>query len=575
MNNSTYEELMLEVEGLKKQLSDKKMLEKELAKARILMQAAFDQSPVPLVVVTSPDFTFKIINKAMEEFVKVNAVDYINKTPFEIPITWKDTNPDGTVTNPLEAPLPMAMQGNTTKNKESFITRHDGSIVWCLASSAPIYDDDGILIGAIYAATDITERKKNEQIIHENEIKLKEQNEEYEAINEELRETNELLQMAKNKAEESDRLKTAFIQNMSHEIRTPMNAIMGFSDLLVDNFNNKPKIEKFTEIIKLRCDDLLSIINDILDISKIESGQLTTNLEICNLNSLISELLEFFTEHQKNSEMQKVQLFFPKNETNYFFKTDKVKLKQILINLIGNALKFTEIGSVTCGCKLENNKLIFHVSDTGVGIPKDKYEYIFERFSQLHPLPQKNLGGTGLGLSIVKGLTNLLGGEVWLESELGKGTTFYFSINYEKTDDVNVQNKTDRTTLINKNSNLAVLIVEDDYYNSEFLKETLSSNGFKIMQTEFGQNAIQIAINNPIDLILMDIRLPDITGYEASKAILQIKPNMKIIAQTAYAANDEREKALRNGCVDYISKPTKRDLLLLLIKKHLTFNPIH
>jgi hypothetical protein len=333
MNNSTHEELMLEIESLKKQLSEKKMLEKELAKARILMQAAFDQSPVPLVVVTSPDFTFKIINKAMEEFVKVNAVGYINKTPFEIPITWKDTNPDGTVTNPLEAPLPMAMQGNTTKNKESFITRHDGSIVWCLASSAPIYDDDGILIGAIYAATDITERKKNEQIIHENEIKLKEQNEEYEAINEELRETNELLQMAKNKAEESDRLKTAFIQNMSHEIRTPMNAIMGFSDLLVENFNNKPKIEKFTEIIKLRCNDLLSIINDILDISKIESGQLSTNLEICNLNSLISELLDFFTEHQKNTEKQKVQLFFTKNETNYFFKTDKVKLKQILINL--------------------------------------------------------------------------------------------------------------------------------------------------------------------------------------------------------------------------------------------------
>jgi CheY-like chemotaxis protein len=302
----------------------------------------------------------------------------------------------------------MAMQGNTTKNKESVITRHDGSIVWCLASSAPIYDDEGILIGAIYAAIDITERKKNEQIIHE------------------------------------------------------------------------------------------------------------------------------------------------------------------LINLIGNALKFTEIGSVTCGCKLENNKLIFHVSDTGVGIPKDKHEYIFERFSQLHPLPQKNLGGTGLGLSIVKGLTNLLGGKVWLESELGKGTTFYFSINYVKTDNGNVQNQTDKTTLINQNSNLTILIVEDDYYNSVFLKEILSPNGFKIMQTEFGQNAIQIAINNPIDLILMDIRLPDITGYEASKAILQFKPNIKIIAQTAYAANDEREKALQNGCVDYISKPTKRHLLLSLIKKHLT-----
>ncbi len=563
----TNEELLFEIKMLKEQLDNKKNLEKELAKTRILMQAAFDQSPVPLVVVSYPDFTFKIINKAMEDFVLANAADYLNKTPFQVPVTWKDTDINGNITDPHEAPLPLALKGITTKNKESYITRFDGSVVCSLASSAPIYDDEGQLIGAIYAATNITERIRNEKIIADNEKKLKEQNEEYEAINEELREANEQLKIAKNKAEESDRLKTAFLQNMSHEIRTPMNAIMGFSDLLVENFNNKNKLEKFSEIIKFRCDDLLSIINDILDISKIESGQLTINPEKFELIALFSELLEYFKDHKKNSAKQNIQLIFLNNEPNFFIKTDKVKLKQILINLIGNAIKFTETGTVKCGYNLKENELIFYISDTGVGIPQDKYEYIFERFSQLHQLSQKNLGGTGLGLSIVRALTNLLGGKVWLESEIGKGTTFYFSINYEKSNEDIFQIKTEKVTLINQNLN--VLIVEDDYYNSEFLKEILSFTGFKIMQTEFGLDAIQIVINNQIDIVLMDVRLPDISGYEAAKEILKHKPAILIIAQTAYAAQDERQKAISYGCVDYISKPLKQEQLFTILRKHL------
>jgi signal transduction histidine kinase len=568
----TYDELLLEIENLKKQLADKKDIEKELAKTRILMQAAFDQSPVPLTVVTYPDFTFRIINKATEDFLLADASHYLNKVPTEVDWTWKEFYPNGIpVASIQDLPLPMAMQGVTTRNQEMYIVRHDGSIVWELASASPIYDVEGQLIGGILAITDITERKKTEQIISANEKKLKEQNEEYEAINEELREANEQLQIAKNKAEESDRLKTAFIQNMSHEIRTPMNAIMGFSDLLVDNFNDKTKLEKFTKIISLRCEDLLSIINDILDISKIESGQLTIDAENCDVKSLFDELYTFFTEYQKRTGKDEVNLKFDhiNNETNFSFKTDKVKLKQILINLIGNAFKFTEKGSVTCGCIVENNRLVFHVSDTGIGIPADKHEYIFERFSQLHQLPQRNLGGTGLGLSIVRGLTGLLGGNVWLKSDPGKGTTFYFSIQYEKSKVGLVDNRVGKTSLLAENSNKTILIVEDDYYNSEYLKEIFSSFGFNILHTELGKEAIMIALNKPIDLILMDIRLPDITGYDAGKAILQSKPDVKIIAQTAYAAIDEREKAMQNGCVDYISKPTKRDFLVSLINKHL------
>jgi PAS domain S-box-containing protein len=574
LNKPAYHELLLEIEELKKQLADKKALEKELAKAKILMKAAFDQSPVPLVVITYPDFTFKIINKATENFLLVSAEDYLGKTPVEAPWKWQEFYPDNTpVTDVHNLPLPMAIKGITTKNKEMYIVRHDKSIVWELASAAPIYDNEGQLLGAIYAATDITERKKTEQTLLERERKLKEQNEEYEAINEELSEANEQLQIAKNKAEESDRLKTAFLQNMSHEIRTPMNAIMGFSDLLVENFNDKLKLEKFSEIIRNRCDDLLNIINDILDISKIESGLLSINYENCDLRCLFNELHAFFEEQQKRMDKQEISLTFePESNTNYTFKSDKVKVKQILINLISNAFKFTEKGSIKCGCRIEGEQLLFHVSDTGVGIPSDKHEFIFERFAQINQLPQKNTGGTGLGLSIVKGLVKLLGGKVWLESEPGKGTTFYFSIQYEKSAIEVSTTDSDIIEINTCNSNKTILIIEDDFYNSELLKEIFSKQGFNILSTRTGQDAIKIAINYSIDLILMDIRLTDITGYEVIRQIKQHKPNIKIIAQTAYAAIDEREKAIQNGCIDYISKPAKRDELLLLVNKHLLMN---
>jgi PAS domain S-box-containing protein len=243
---------------------------------------------------------------------------------------------------------------------------------------------------------------------------------------------------AKERAEESDRLKTAFLQNMSHEIRTPMNAIMGFSSLLAEYYNDKPRLEQFAEIINLRCNDLLEIINDILEISKIESGQLPVNKEVCNLSDLFAELADFFTEHQKRigKEHIKFELRALCSLSEFTINTDKVKLRQIFINLIGNAFKFTESGTIRGGCKFdENDDLVFYVSDTGIGIPRDKQDIIFERFIQLPQEKDVTYGGTGLGLSIVKGLITLLGGRIWVESEPenlseGKsgGTTFFFSI---------------------------------------------------------------------------------------------------------------------------------------------------
>lgn len=380
------------------------------------------------------------------------------------------------------------------------------------------------------------------------------------------------LVVAKEKAEESDRLKTAFLQNMSHEIRTPMNAIMGFSELLLEYANDREKLQSYTEIINLRCNDLLDIINDILDISKIESGQLPVTYTETDLNDLFSELTSFFSEYQQRLNKQHIDfsLHALTNPQKNLIITDKVKLKQIFINLISNAYKFTEQGKIEGGCQFdENNALTFYVSDTGSGIPADKHQFIFDRFTQIQHDGKKNIGGTGLGLPIVKALVNLLGGTISLESEAGKGSTFRFSIPYqpiEKSTHHSVNNQPIKT---NHFSNQLVLIVEDDPYNAQYISEALSETGLKIKVSGNGRDAVETTLSQPVDLVLMDIRLPDITGYEAIQQIKKENPEQKIIVQTAYASHDEEVKALNMGCVDYLSKPIKKEVLLKLLNKHL------
>jgi CheY-like chemotaxis protein len=352
-----------------------------------------------------------------------------------------------------------------------------------------------------------------------------------------------------------------------------MNAIMGFSTLLVDNYNNKPKLEQFSKIINLRCNDLLKIINDILDISAIESGQLPVNSEQCNLDELFTEITAFFKEHQKRIGKQQIgfELQALCDPSENVIVTDKVKLRQIFINLIGNAFKFTNTGKIEGGCKFDaHQNLVFYVSDTGIGIPPDKQDVIFERFSQLHHDKNFSYGGTGLGLSIVKGLVDLLGGKIWLESELEKGTSFYFSFPFQI-----AQSAYQAEVSIDENleyhfPDKTILVVEDDIFNAVYIKEILSDTGLKIINTEYGYEAVRIATSQSPDLVLMDIRLPDMSGYEAIRQIRKQKPYLKIIAQTAYAAHDDKQKAFDAGCNDYISKPLKRELLLSMINKHLS-----
>ena len=487
------------------------------------------------------------------------------------------TSPESFLCKTVDDVLPKEIADLTHLNlKRLFETGQMQAYEYQLAIDHQIkhFDSRMVLCGkhqGLSIVRDITDRKKSEILLQEKNEEIESQNEEYLQINEELKQTNDELFKAKQHAEESDRLKTAFLQNLSHEIRTPMNAILGFSDLLTKNFNNKEKLEKYAHIINQRSNDLLEIINDILEIAKIESGQLPLNYEKFQLSELFDELTVFFNEYQTRNGKQDIlfnmQVFCNPFESTIV--TDKGKLKQIFINLISNAFKFTDKGKIEGGCKIENNKLHFFVSDTGIGIPEDKQKIIFDRFTQLKQSLNFNIGGTGLGLSIVKGIVGLLEGEISLKSELGKGSTFTFTLPV-KTDHAESFEKPVIQAAIEYNfSGKSLLIVEDDQYNAEFLKDLLSDKGFNIFQAGFGKEGVKIALENTIDIILMDVRLPDIDGYEATRQIKSLKPEMKIIAQTAYASHDERRKAKAEGCNDYISKPIKKELLLEMIRKQL------
>ncbi len=252
----------------------------------------------------------------------------------------------------------------------------------------------------------------------------------------ELEEQNQVLIKLKQKAEENDRLKTAFLQNMSHEIRTPMNAIMGFCDLLPEYFEDKEKLEHFSGIINQRCRDLVIIIDDILDIAKIESGQLPVKYEECDPKSLFQDLYAMFKAQQKRQGKDHIAFEYKLECDNCqnVFITDTVKLRQILTNLIGNSLKFTDEGYIRFGCRQDSPDLLtFYIEDTGPGIPSDKQKIVFERFVQISPHPNRLYGGTGLGLSIVRGLVDLLGGKIELNSVPEVGTTFLIRIPFHPT----------------------------------------------------------------------------------------------------------------------------------------------
>jgi signal transduction histidine kinase len=377
------------------------------------------------------------------------------------------------------------------------------------------------------------------------------------------------LTLARDKAEESDRLKTAFLHNISHEIRTPLNAIVGFSGFLDQPDLTEEERKEYIDIIFQSNNQLLSIINDILNISQIETGQVTMRETECNLTLMLRHLHNQFLSQARSSGLD-LRLNLPISGFDKAVRTDEHKLIQVLSNLLNNALKFTHEGYVELGIQPKGSKIEFYVEDSGIGIDKAEHEKIFERFYQVDKSVSRIYSGTGLGLSISDAYVRMLGGKFSLESAPGKGSRFSFTIPWKQTDAHIVSSETVSVPSQKGDVRKTILVAEDEESNYALVNAILKPQGYNIIRAKNGQAAVDICLSNPeIDLVLMDIKMPVMDGFEATRAILRHNPGLKVIAQTAYAHPTDRIRALESGCIDYLAKPFDRKDFITLIKKHL------
>ncbi|MCF8331549.1 MAG: PAS domain S-box protein [Bacteroidales bacterium] len=465
------------------------------------------------------------------------------------------------VKDELESVATTSDQFNT-----EFRINKPGDGVRYLKAYAIVIKEEGYdrIVGVNY---DITDRKNYEEL-------LRNQNREYEAMNEELIETNQELYKAKEKAEESDRLKSAFLANMSHEIRTPLNGILGFSDLLtMSDISQKQKLEYFS-IIKKNGERLMRLIDDLIDISKIEADQVELEYKQTDLNQLLKELEAVFQQQNDKEELE-IKCSYSENGRNLIVMTDPNRLSQVMTNLLRNSMKFTAKGSISFGYKQEENYIKFYVKDTGVGINPEIQDVIFKRFRQGTTTLDRPYEGSGLGLSISQGIIELLGGDIWFDTERNKGTTFYFTLPLKDSKNINdeVQQETeDRDNHISDADEKSLkgkkaLLVEDDETSMILITQNLKDAGMEVIGARNGKQAVEYCDDYDIDIVLMDVKLPVMDGYEATGEIKKNHPDIPVIAQTAYAMRGDKEKAIQAGCDEYVSKPINKENLINLINK--------
>ncbi len=379
------------------------------------------------------------------------------------------------------------------------------------------------------------------------------------------------LKSARDKAQESDKLKTAFLHNISHEIRTPLNAIIGFSGFLDQPDLTNTEKKKFIEIIHQSNNQLLNIINDIFNVSHIEAGQVLMKECLTEVVSLLKNLyIRFLPETERKGLEMKLELKnFP--EDGCLINIDEGKLIQVLSNLLGNSIKFTSTGHITLGCIKEKEALLFFVEDSGIGIPESEHGRIFERFYQVEKSITRAYSGTGLGLSISDAYVRLMGGEIKIESVPGNGSNFSFKIPVKE--GIPPINEPTTKKVEYKDSGLkmsTILIAEDDMFSYQLLELLLRKMDFRIIHAVDGKQAVNICRSDEkIDIILMDIKMPVMDGYTAAAEIKKLMPDLPIIAQTAYADFEERQKALTTGFTDFITKPVTKTNLFAVLEKHL------
>jgi signal transduction histidine kinase/CheY-like chemotaxis protein/HPt (histidine-containing phosphotransfer) domain-containing protein len=434
-------------------------------------------------------------------------------------------------------PVVRALKGESNICVEDVETEKDGIRIPLRINATHIADEDGNIEFAIAVFEDITSIK--------------------EAENE--------LRKAKKLAEESSELKEKFLANMSHEIRTPMNAVIGFTDLLLKRNLNEEEMG-YVRIIKTSGENLLRIINDVLDISKIESGLMTFEMHPIAINALFSSIRVMFTQKAKEKNLQLTFSDDPNIPASIM--GDPTRLTQIIMNLVGNAIKFTQEGSITVSAKLVGREeghvqLEFSVKDTGIGIPPEKLDTIFERFTQAEKHTTRKFGGTGLGLNIVKQLVELQGGTITVNSIEGMGSEFKFLLSFSTTAEVApVKPKKYEECDLERLKELKILLVEDSPINVKFIEALFENHGMTADHAENGKVALEKMKETDYDIILMDIEMPEMNGYETTNYIRSVLENpVPIIAMTAHTMAGESEKCLQMGMNGYLSKPIREDLL--------------
>lgn len=501
---------------------------KRLEGRNTMLSKAIEASPVSIVV-ADIEGNIEYVNPFFEEQTGYTLKEVIGGNPR---ILKSGLHPKSYYSNMWGTILSGKIWRGEFRNKKK-----NGEIFWEKGIISPVTDNYGEIAHFIAIKEDITQQR---QILLD-------------------------LKKAKEEAEQSDKLKSAFLANMSHEIRTPMNGIMGFTELLNDPQLTGEQQKEFISIIKKSGDRMLSTINDIIDISKIESDLVTVDLTTFELKSFLTEIRLFF-EPEINQKKLYLKLINDSDPDSPSIESDPVKLNSIITNLIKNAVKFTRNGGISFGYKFVDKSIQFIVKDTGIGIPKNRQEAIFERFVQADIADSRVYEGSGLGLAISKSYTEMLGGTIELKSAENKGTTFTITFPYNKPPKETVHIE---EMLISPNElpgDLTVLIAEDDPVSVELLKIILHDKSKKLLVAGNGRDVIEMAKNNPdIDLIMMDIKMPKIDGFEATEKIREFNNDVKIIAQTAFAQEQDALKAFQAGCNNYITKPINSNDLYAII----------
>lgn len=379
----------------------------------------------------------------------------------------------------------------------------------------------------------------------------------------------------KRRADESNRLKSYFLANISHEIRTPMNSIVGYSELLNDGAATDDERRQYVDVIVRNGRHLLMLINDIIDISRIEAGEVVIVDRTCSLDDIMGELYDLFRIRTVADGPVRLVLLPPDGSRPPQIIADDLRVRQVLINLLANALKFTERGEVSFGYRHEGSWIVFSVSDTGIGIDQEHRDFIFQQFKQADDSHTRQYGGAGLGLAISRRLLHLMGGDIWFQSEPGRGTTFWFSIPYRAAaepgercaEEVRPSRGSSRgeETLRGR----TVLVAEDNDDSYRFLERVLKRHGVTVLRAANGREAVEICRETgDLAAVLMDIQLPLLNGYEATRAIRALRPALPVIAQSGNAFDSDRAASVEAGCNDFIAKPINPETLLALLTRH-------